>query len=89
MSVTCPWLSSQQRPRLAIVTTMLRNLRHSLSRVRAKPPGFTARKRLARAEGKQAQDNEVVDDDDVDGHHDDEDTITIIDDEDTITTIDD
>ena len=80
MSVPSPWLSSQ-RPRLPVVLTMLRRLRDQLARVQASNPGFKARSRLAGAEGKQAQDNQVVDDDDVDGHHDDEDTINIIDDE--------
>ena len=68
---------------------LLRGLRTQLARVRASRPGAAARSRLAGAEGKQAQDNQVVDDDDVDGHHDDEDTINIIDGEDTITIIDD
>ncbi len=88
MSVPSPWLSPQ-RPRLPVVLTMLRQLRNKLKRVQGSTPGFTARRRLAGAEGKQAQDNQVVDDDDVDGHHDDEDTIYIIDDEDTFTIIDD
>jgi len=77
--VPSPWLSPQ-RPRLAIVLAMLRNLRTQLARVVASKAGAAARKRLSRAEGKQAQDNQVVDDDDVDGQHDDEDTFTIIDD---------
>ncbi len=77
-SVPSPWLSPE-RPRLAIVLTILRNLRIRFERVDFRP-GPKARNRLSRAEGKQAQDNEVVDD---------EDTITIIDDEDTITIIDD
>jgi len=64
MSVTRPWLSSQQRPRLAIIVSILRLLRHSLTRVHKKKPGVAARKRLARAEGKQAQDEEIFDDED-------------------------
>jgi len=79
MSVPSPWLSPQ-RPGLRIVLTMLRKLRTQLARDFPSTPGAAARKRLASAEGKQAQDNEVVDDDDVDNHHDNEDTITIIDD---------
>ena len=80
MSVPSPWLSPQ-RPGLRIVLTMLRKLRTQLARdFDPSRPGAAARNRLSRAEGKQAQDNEVVDD---------EDTITIIDDEDTITIIDD
>ena len=80
MSVPSPWLSPQ-RPGLRIVLTMLRKLRTQLARdFGPSRPGAAARKRLASAEGKQAQDNEVVDDDDVDNHHDNEDTITIIDD---------
>ncbi len=73
------WLSPE-RPRFAIVLTILRNLRIQLERLARERPGAAVRNRLSRAEGKQAQDNEVVDD---------EDTITIIDDEDTITIIDD
>jgi len=65
MSVPRQWLSSQH-PRLAIILTILRRLRTSLSRVYVSKPGAAARRRLARAEAKQAQDEEIFDDDEDD-----------------------
>ena len=87
------WLS-QPSPLLGVVLTILRKLRDSLSQdnTKATAAKLAARKsRLskaeAKAEAKQAQDNEVLNDNDVDG---DQDTIEIFDvDEDTITIIDD
>ena len=79
------WLSGPS-PRIGIVLSILRKLRKSLSQDNTK--AIAARKsRLSKAEAKQAEDNEVVNDDDVDG---DQGTIEIFDDdEDTITIIDD
>lgn len=82
------WLS-RPSPRLGIVLSILRKLRYSLSQdnTKATAANLAARKnRLSKTEAKQAQDNEVLNDDDVDG---DERTIEIFDDEDTITIIDD
>ena len=65
MSVPRQWLSSQH-PRLAIILTILRRLRTSLTGVRGPRPGASARKRLAKGEAKQAKDEEIDDDDEDD-----------------------
>ena len=78
---TPAWLSSTKSPGLQIVKTILNSLHKALTRKKRESnrPGQAARARSARAEGKQAQDEEG----------DDKDPVLVSDDEDTIIVIDD
>jgi hypothetical protein len=74
---TPAWLSSTKSPQLQIVKTILNVLHKRLTEKRR--PGRAGTARSARAEGKQAQDEEG----------DDKDPVLVSDDEDTIIVIDD